>query len=328
MSDILSLAMRPKRLSDLVGQGAVVKAIQKQATTRLPPAFLFHGGPGVGKTSLAYIVSVALQCKHQKVWGEPCDACWAKWSELSIQEVNASEVNGVEEIGKVAEMSRYRPTPPSLKRVIILDEAQLMSNSAQNLLLKYLEPKTAGSTLWILATTAPNKIIAALKRRCVGYQLKPLSFEDREKFLVAAGKEAKVKNISALVECANEAHVSSPGILLMALEKYASGIPADEAVASTEGTPIDTREICRTVTAGEWRGLRKAMEKVSPDEARWVRSAVLGWLRGCLVREANKARRSVIADCMVELTTVAPLEDGLLLQWLWARLYRVCTKLG
>src|SRR6266566_3384947 len=137
MSRPLAVSMRPRRLSELIGQETLVEVIRKKQETRDPAAWMFTGPTGTGKTTVARIIAVSLQCKHQKQFGEPCDESLAARSSFSIREINASEVSGVEEIGAVAQASVYLTAPPSKRSVFILDEAQRLSPSSQNLLLKY-----------------------------------------------------------------------------------------------------------------------------------------------------------------------------------------------
>lgn len=120
---ILTLSMRPTKLSEMVGQNVLVEAIRKQMVERPPQAIMFTGGTGTGKTTLARIVAVALQCDHQKVWGAPCEECWAQYDRkgFSIHEINASSERGVEDLEKIAEVARYQPNFGK-QRVIILDE--------------------------------------------------------------------------------------------------------------------------------------------------------------------------------------------------------------
>lgn len=323
---ILPVALRPRTLSAMVGQDKLAAAIRKQIAKRPPSAFLFYGGTGTGKTTMARILALAFQCQHQKLWGDPCPTCWRHWPEFAIHEINASEVSGVEEIGKVAGFAQHRPMLPSQRRVVILDEAQLLTNNAQNLLLKHFE-EAAPETVWIVCTTVPGKILATLRRRCVTYQLKALGFEDREKLLRNAAKVSGItRNLRPLLERVNERQVASPALLLMALEKYESGLSTDEAVATVDGTGIDTLRICKAVTAGEWQKLRGFLDGVSTEDTRWVRAAVSGWLRGCLRQGSDPKRHKAEVDGIVLLTEAAPLEDTLLLHWLWARLYQICSR--
>jgi hypothetical protein len=218
-------------------------------------------------------------------------------------------------------LARYRPMPPSRYRVFILDECQNMSKNGQNLLLKPFED-TPEATVWIICTTEPNKILPALRSRCVSYCLKPLSYRDRELLLKRAASKAGVKrDLGPLVEQVSENHVSSPRLLLMALEKYASGLGAEESVLSSDSA-VDTLSICRAVTSGDITVLRKALLDVTPEQARWVQASVSGWLRGGLLKSQKVSKRSVTG--IEELTGIAPLDNTLLLHWLTAKLCKVC----
>ncbi len=326
--EILALAYRPRKLSSLFGQGAMVSAIRKQVASRTPPAFLFHGGTGCGKTTVARILAVSFQCEHHppEKWGDPCDECWSKWDEFAIHEINASETSGVEEIGNIAQLSRYRPTPPSKKRVIIMDEAQLMTRNAQNLLLKYFEPEKSKYIVWVICTTEPPKILPTLRRRCMIYQVKALSFDSKERFVKAMAKRAGIAVTSAFIDKLHEAQIGSPALVLMALEKFASGMPLEECVSGIDGSGADSLQICKAVTSGNWSTLKGHLGKATADDARWIRASVLGWLRGFLARSSNPKERKVIADSLVELSGFAPMEDSLLSHWLWGTLHHICSR--
>lgn len=325
MPKVLSLSMRPHALSALYGQDAVVKAIRSHVVKRPPSAWMFYGPSGVGKTTVARILSIAYQCEHMKAWGDPCTECWKRRSDFAIHEINASDVNGVEELGRVVRLSRYRPTNGG-KRVIILDEAQKISNAAQNMLLSPFE-NPPESTVWIICTTEPAKILATLRRRCVTYHLKSLGIGESERFLAAKAKAAGIaRPLDPLYEQCHLLEVSAPALLLMALEKYAAGASAEESAAGSEGSGgAETLRICKAVVAGNWNAARDEMKSVAPDSARLVRASVSGYLKGVLARENAPALQERAAVSLVELSA-APLEDAAMLQWLWGALWKVCRR--
>lgn len=123
MNQSLSISFRPKALKDLVGLSKLTAMLQGHYKTgRMPQAWLFAGDTGGGKTTIARILALSLQCQHQKEFGNPCESCLKDQTQFDIMEVNASEISGVDDIGKIAETSLYAPRPPSRYRVFILDE--------------------------------------------------------------------------------------------------------------------------------------------------------------------------------------------------------------
>src|SRR5208283_858923 len=103
----LALSLRPRKFSQLIGQGSVVSAIKEQyAQKREPPAWMFVGPTGTGKTTLARILALSLQCEHGEM-GEPCEACRKEVASFAIHEINASDVSGVNEMAQVAQGSVY-----------------------------------------------------------------------------------------------------------------------------------------------------------------------------------------------------------------------------
>jgi len=324
MPKILSLALRPRTLSGLYGQESMVKAIRNQMAKRPPQAWLFHGPSGSGKTTTAGIIAVSYQCSHMQIWGDPCEECWKRRGEFSIHEINASSVSGVAELEQVVEMSRFRPTHDG-KRIIILDEAQRISNAAQNMLLTPFENPPA-STVWIICTTEPSKLLITLRRRCMTYQLKLLSFAGTENFLKRKAAQAKILlPLGPLLEQCNLLQVHAPAMLLMALEKYAAGATAEEAVAGTDESGIDSLRICKAVTSGDWKGVVDTLKEATPDSSRLIRASVSGWLVGCMKRDLNPRNQEKAALSLIELGN-PPLEDGVILQWLWGVLWKVTQR--
>lgn len=325
MPKILSLSMRPKRMSQLYGQQTVVKSIRHLMATRPPQSWLLSGGTGCGKTTLAKILALSYQCDHQQQWGEPCDDCWQRWSEFSIHETNASKETGKEEIDKIVDMSRFRPWGGN-KLVIILDEAHRLSNASQNLLLVPTENPPA-TTIWIICTTDPAKLLPTLRRRCMSYQLKSLSFQAAEEFVKRMAKAGGVKlSVDPLIEQLHRAGVSSPGLLLMAIEQYGSGVSANDAVLSvSEGISVEGLRVCKAVTSGDWISVKKQLEGVEKENVREIRASVSGWLRGVLKNATGASDQEKAAASLLDLSQ-APFDDGPMLYWLWGALWKVTRR--
>lgn len=325
MSQILSLSLRPRTLSQMVGQKTLVDSIRKQMGERVPQAILLIGLTGGGKTTLARIIARAVQCEHQKLWGDPCDAC--NDATFSIHEINASDNNGVEELGRIADTARYAPVAGKY-RVFIIDECQRISSPAQSLMLKYTE-EPSRSTIYIFCTTDPQKLLPTLRRRFVEYQVKGLGPNGIELLLKrGAAKINCTKPLPPLAAQLQEQQVSSPALVLMALEKYASGFSAEESVVSGE-VNAETLAICQAVIKGRYQPLKALLQGVTAEQSRLVRASVCGYLRSCLWREGNPKKADAIALGMQELMDGrAPLSDAELRDWLIGAIWKVTRRLG
>lgn len=325
MSKILSLSMRPRTLSGLFGQEKLAAAVRAHMAKRPPQAWMFHGASGTGKTTIARILAVSYQCSHMKHWGDPCDNCWKSRAEFAIHEINASSVSGIDELEKVVEMSRYRPSNDGGRRVIVLDEAQRISNAAQNMLLKPFE-EPPSTTVWIICTTDPTKILLTIRRRLTTYQLKSFSIGTTEKFLEKYAARAGItRPIAPLAEQCHLMGIGAPALLLQALEKYSAGVTPSEAATGTDAANVETLRICKAITAGNWKEVVANLKNATPEDARYIRASVAGWLKGCLARETSPGEQEQAAAGLIELCS-PPMDESMMLQWLWGVLNRACRR--
>ncbi|MBR4607219.1 MAG: DNA polymerase III subunit gamma/tau [Lachnospiraceae bacterium] len=173
--------VRPQTLSELKGQEDVVKIIRKSVAGKtLPNAMLFTGTRGTGKTTVARIVAKMVNCENPRENGDPCCECPTcvsirEGKSLDVIELDAASNNGVDDVRKIIELVQYECL--SNKRVVILDEAHMLSKEAFNALLKVLEepPKSA---MFILCTTELQKVPATILSRCRKFQFKSLSLAE------------------------------------------------------------------------------------------------------------------------------------------------------
>lgn len=163
---------RAKTFSEIVGQESIVKTLRNQISTgRTSHAYLFCGSRGTGKTSIARILSRAVNCENPQN-GDPCCECEScrrllSDTSLDVMEIDAASNNGVDEIRELREKVQY-PPQHGKKKVYIIDEVHMLSSAAFNALLKTLE-EPPEYVLFILATTEPQKLPATILSRCQRY---------------------------------------------------------------------------------------------------------------------------------------------------------------
>ena len=327
-SQILSLSFRPKTFNDLVGQEHIVKRIRKHIESgRIPSAWMLSGATGSGKSTIAKILALSLQCPHQKEFGQPCKICRKNRSQFDIIEINAAEASGIDETEGVITGAFYSPKPPSKYRVYIFDEAHGLSPTSQRALLKYFEesPKT---TIWIVCTTDPAKIHPTLRRRCLSYSIPPLDRDGVSSLVQKAIEFSKAdKPTEPLVDALCDAGVYSPGLIVMAVEKYLAGEKPRRAAQVLLDSSIDTLAVCRAVINGSWDTVQGIMLKASPEDARAVRASVAGYLKAVLLKSEDGSKAKKAARAIKELSSVS-WEDGVQLAATCAALWKICQYFG
>lgn len=163
---------RPQTFEQVLGQTATVKTLRRQIQAgRVAHAYLFCGCRGTGKTTMAKLMSRAINCLNPQD-GEPCgqcESCRAIISEstMDVLELDAASNNSVENIRDLLEQVRY-PAQIGKYKVYIIDEVHMLSTAAFNALLKTLEEPPA-HVVFILATTEPQKLPATILSRVQRY---------------------------------------------------------------------------------------------------------------------------------------------------------------
>ncbi len=177
---VLARRWRPRRFDTLVGQGHVTRSLTNALSSgRIPHAFLFTGIRGVGKTTLARLLAMCLNCE-KGVSAEPCGTCGSCGEIIAgnhpdVMEIDAASRTKVEQMREVLDMVAYAPTAGRYK-IYILDEVHMLSTQSFNALLKTLEEPPA-HVRFIFATTESRKIPATVISRCQRFGLKRVANE-------------------------------------------------------------------------------------------------------------------------------------------------------
>jgi DNA polymerase-3 subunit gamma/tau len=160
----LARTYRPKQFADLIVQDHVAAALRGAvAQNRVAHGYLFAGPRGVGKTTAARILAMALNCERRTPAGEPCGACescariWTGAASLDVVELDAASNRGVDDARDLRERAMYAASAEGRFKVYIVDEAHMLTREAWNALLKILE-EPPPRVVFVFATTEPQKI--------------------------------------------------------------------------------------------------------------------------------------------------------------------------
>jgi DNA polymerase-3 subunit gamma/tau len=201
MSLALARKYRPKRFADVAVQSHVATTLKNAiANDRIAHAYLLCGPRGTGKTTLARVLAMALNCENKRPDHEPCGACasctriWAGSASLDVVEIDAASNRGVDDARDLRERAMYAPSGEDRYKVYIIDEAHMLTREAWNALLKILE-EPPPRVVFVFATTEPQKIAQAaapVLSRVQRFDLKRIGPADVRERLAAVLKEEKV----------------------------------------------------------------------------------------------------------------------------------------
>lgn len=178
---VLARKYRPLVFSDVVGQNHVTRTLTNALKAgRVAHAYLFSGARGVGKTSVARILAMAVNCQAE-IEDRPCAKCdfcveISSGQALDVFEIDGASNRGIEEIRELRETVKYLPSKGAFK-VYIIDEVHMLTQYAFNALLKTLEEPPA-HVIFIFATTEPHRVPATILSRCQRYDFKRIALED------------------------------------------------------------------------------------------------------------------------------------------------------
>src|SRR6185312_11363042 len=246
---VLARKYRPQRFSEVIGQEHVTRtlknAIEQQ---RIAHGYIFSGHRGIGKTTIARILAMALNCRStDRPTPEPCGVCDScveirAGSAVDVIEIDAATNRGIDEIRELREAARYRPARDRYK-IYILDEAHQITDAAFNALLKQ-----------------PEDIPQTIRSRCQHFSFHAVKFDEIVGQLSAIarkeGIEADEEALAVLAEAGDGSMRDALSIM-------------DQAIAccGTKLSGAQVRGLAGTVGSEIFEDLLGTIERNSSEDA-------------------------------------------------------------
>ena len=261
---VLARKYRPQKFSEVIGQDHVTRTLRNALEQgRTAHGYIFSGHRGIGKTTIARILAMALNCRaSDKPAIEPCGVCEScteirAGNSVDVIEIDAATNRGIDEIRELREAARYRPARDRFK-IYILDEAHQITDAAFNALLKTLE-EPPGHVVFMMATTQPEDIPQTIRSRCQHFSFRAVRFEEI---------------LGQLRDLANRENVDADEDALALLAEAGDGSMRDalsildQAIASSEGrlTAESIRLLVGAAPAGVMEEVMAAVAQGSSEE--------------------------------------------------------------
>lgn len=263
---------RPKTLDEFVGNSSTIKSLKSRLKkTEIPNAFLFSGNFGCGKTSLARTVAKELKTKP-----------------IDVKELNNASMRGIDDIRDIERSSRSKPMA-SKHKVVIVDEAHMLTTEAKNAILKWLEDPPKHLVI-ILCTTEPAKLGEGIRSRCIHLSVKPLSEEEimqiLSKIIEKEGLTVKKKALNLICNSANGCPRTAINLLETSLDLSFEDFQeqVENGIADSPQLNKLFQLMLKKATWNEYATLLKELK----EEPETIRRAGLGYFSAVLLNQAGK----------------------------------------
>ncbi len=302
---VIARKWRPQTFSDLVGQSHVTSTLANAIKNdRVAHAYIFSGARGVGKTTAARILAKAMNCVKGPT-AEPCGECdsckeIAAGTSLDVIEIDAASNRGIDQIRELREMVRYAPAA-SRSKVVLLDEAHMLTTEASNALLKTLE-EPPDRVIFVMATTQPEDLEDTIRSRSQHFHFRALTFAEITGRLeeIAAKENLKIEaGALAVIARMAEGSLRDALSLLEQARAYCGDVIPDKEVRELLGVvPEDSlNELVEAIAEGSADralGLVHTFQKEGRNLQHFCREAIRH-IRNLLIARVSGADSDLIA---------------------------------
>jgi DNA polymerase III subunit gamma/tau len=301
---VLARKYRPQRFADVIGQDHVTVTLMNALTQqRIAHGYIFSGHRGIGKTTIARILAMALNCRNtigsaERPTAEPCEVCEScteirAGNAVDVIEIDAATNRGIDEIRELRDAARYRPSRDRYK-IYILDEAHQITDAAFNALLKTLE-EPPDHIVFMMATTQPEDIPQTVRSRCQHYSFHAVKLVDIMGQLRSIATAEAIEADDAALSLLAEAGDGSMRDALSIMDQAIASAPVEDGRARLDASQI--RELMGTVPNAVFERILAAVDANQSAEVLTVANQLLDagnspaqlarqcvrYLRNCLI---------------------------------------------
>ena len=339
-------AYRPCTIDEFVGNNKIKHLVKNYLTTNtLPHSLLFTGNAGCGKTTLARIVALHLNCENLQD-DNACLSCPSCLSILNSNSFDVVEINVASNNGKAAaeDVANSLSSAPftSKHKIIIFDECHMLSTAAKAVLLKHMEDCYSHVYL-MFCTNEPDKLIPkneeekgqAFLDRCERLNLRPVTSEELYDMLENVCQFEGANYNKEILSYVSDLSKGIPRKALNNLGKVLADASWDLTTVKDlleglllDDNSVETINLCKALLAKDFGNCCELFEqlcKKAPVES--IRIAVCGYFVGCLKRSKGKGGVAM-SNAVAQLTTPIYLTGKSAEYVFYNIMFKVVTLLG
>ena len=323
---VLARKYRPQRFADVVGQDHVTVTLMNALTQdRIAHGYIFSGHRGIGKTTIARILAMALNCRNPigstiRPTAEPCEVCEScteirAGNSVDVIEIDAATNRGIDEIRELRDAARYLPARDKYK-IYILDEAHQITDAAFNALLKTLEEPPA-HIVFMMATTQPEDIPQTVRSRCQHFSFHAVKLVDiigqLRSIADAEGIAADDAALALLAEAGDGSMRDALSIMDQAIASAPTELSADGLTSHARLDAAQIRELMGSVPNTVFERMMEAVDGNRSAEVITIANQLLdaGNSPAQLARQCVRYLRNALIAKIANLSAEGEAADGI-----------------